>query len=187
MSETPTQLFDQEQQPKDPNFDPSEGNPFVDTKTDVDEFDQAVAIAKQGFERDTQPQVNGVTSPQRVETRQTQTPSERQPKSFATNAIKTLAGVSVVAAGAGYLAGEALSGPEISDETQTVVVEDGDTLYKIVNDHVEGAENVDIGEVIDHIKKDPENAQVLVDPATGKITSDIHPGESIEVPKSVSD
>lgn len=192
MSEKPTQLFNQEQPAKDPNFDPSEGNPFVGKRLDGDDFDQAVRISKQNFNDNSDASKSDEAVRQVVSGYPTgeaggiiNEPDIRPSKSPAAKVVGAVLGLGAVI-GTGYLANEALSGPEISDETQTVVIEEGDTLHQIVNDHVEGAENVDIRDVVDHIKNDPENATVFVDETTGKITSDIYPGETIEVPKSVS-
>ena len=100
---------------------------------------------------------------------------------------KTLAATGIVggAVALGYLAHEAVSAPEISDHTQQVSVVDGDTLEKIVLRSVDGIENVDISEVVNYVKNDPENAKVFVDLETGELSADIYPGEVIVVPESV--
>ena len=80
------------------------------------------------------------------------------------------------AIGAGAGLGLADRGPDFSEKTTTYTVQDGEGLYDAAK-AVEGSEEVDQRDIVQEIKDDPANIDVLKD--------GLQANESIEIPVSV--
>lgn len=98
-------------------------------------------------------------------------------KNFGRLALFTAATGMAIAGGAeiGKATGPAY---EFSDETQTIPVSHGDTLWSIIGDNIDTS-GIDIREVVSHVKSDPANEGVFEDDI-------LTPGEVVIIPESVN-
>lgn len=100
-------------------------------------------------------------------------PVERKKPTTGTVATAVMAGAALALA---PQIADAVNGPRFSEETKSVVIEDGEGLYDAVGE-IQGADTIDPRDAVTHITSDPANIDVLKD--------GVQPGDSIEVPVEV--
>ena len=140
---------------QEPDFDPSEGSPFVG---------QAGSIARQRF-------VESTPTQEDIEADKTEAAKKGFRKGVTVGVV-----ASAVVTGAGFAAHEASKGPSFSETTNEYVVQPGDGLYDAAQD-IQGIDSIDIRDAVHHIQVDPANVDVLSD--------GLQPGEIVIIPDSV--
>lgn len=110
--------------------------------------------------------------------RQSSTDEDRELRKKALLFGAGAAGVATVAAIAvpGMIESAQRGTPEFSQETTTYSLGEGEGIWNAAR-HVEGWEDVETVQIVDHIKADPANIDVLSD--------GLQVGESLVIPKSV--
>lgn len=152
---------------EDTPFDPSEGNPFVGVDpTPRDEIIDEAALRSRNF---IDKEDEGAS-----ETKSTPSDEKRRRTTILT------AGAVVVAAAAAFGAGpemvETLNGPEISEETTEIAVQNGDSWWNIA-ERVEGHEHMSTDEVVAVIQSIPSNLDL--------VTEGLQPGQIVSVPVEI--
>jgi hypothetical protein len=151
--------------PTEEEFDPSEANPFVSGQ---DTFDEASQRARS------------------VVTPDSKTPQEKSGHWAELSSGERKKLIGVTASGAALIAissvalpnvVEAIKGPDYSHETTTYTVQPGDGWYNVA-DAVKGHETINTNVLIDHLKGDPANIDVVT-------RGELQPGETITIPISV--
>lgn len=103
-------------------------------------------------------------------------------KKFVPNKKRILGVSAVIASGALFtgLAIHETAPPEFSEETKTVVVEDGDGTQSLLDKaNIPGYDEADWRDVADHVEQLPENKDVFQD--------GLQVGETVSVPISIDD